>query len=52
MVKPKYFLGIEIGQNKQNIFLSQKKYTLDLLQETRLLGYEPKSIPINIEPKF
>ena len=30
----KYFLGIEVSQSDKGIFLSQRKYTLDLLQET------------------
>ena len=30
----KYFLGIELSRSKKVIFLSQKKYALDLLKET------------------
>ncbi|OMO93743.1 Reverse transcriptase, RNA-dependent DNA polymerase [Corchorus capsularis] len=30
----KYFLGIEVSRSKRVIFLSQRKYTLDLLEET------------------
>ena len=31
---PKYFLGIEIAYQKYSILLSQRKYALDLLEET------------------
>jgi hypothetical protein len=30
----KYFLGIEVSRSNKGIFLCQRKYTLDLLQET------------------
>ena len=30
----KYFLGIKVSQSNKGIFLSQRKYALDLLQET------------------
>ena len=34
----KYFLGIEVARSRHGIFLSQWKYILDLLKETRMLG--------------
>ena len=30
----KYFLGIEVSRSKKGMFLSQRKYVLDLLEET------------------
>ena len=38
MGKPEYFLEIELAHQKYVILLSRRKYTLDLLKETRLLG--------------
>jgi len=43
----KYFLGIEIARNPKGIVLSQRKYILDLLHETGMLGCRPASTPID-----
>jgi len=45
MERPKYFLGIEVAHQKHSVFLSQRKYALDLL-ETGLLGCKPVSTPM------
>ena len=42
----KYFLGIEVMRSKHEIFLSQRKYMLDLLSKTRKLGVKPCSSPM------
>ena len=42
----KYFLGIEVARSRQGIFLSQRKYILDLLAEVGLLECKPADIPI------
>ena len=42
----RYFLGVEIIRSKHGIFLSQRKYVLDLLFETGKLGAKPCSSPM------
>ncbi|GJV50027.1 putative RNA-directed DNA polymerase [Tanacetum coccineum] len=44
--KLKYFLGIEVLDENNCIFLSQRKYCLELLQEFGMLGCKPVSIPM------
>ena len=40
-----YFLGLEITKDYTGIFVNQRKYVLDLLTETGLLGSKPKATP-------
>ena len=42
----KYFLGIEVSRSSKGIFLSQRKYALDLLQETGMSRCQPINTPI------
>jgi len=49
--KLRYFLSIEVAQsNKYDIVISQRKYTLDILEETRLMN--SKSIDTLIDPNI
>ena len=42
----KYFLGIEFSRSKKGIFMSQRKYALDILQDSGLLGARPAEFPM------
>ena len=48
----KYFLGMEIARSKEGISLYQRKYTLDLLQDTGMLGAKPVSTPMDYTLKL
>ena len=48
----KYFLGIEVARSPQGMYLNQRKYILDLLSETGLLGAKPVSHPIEQNHKL
>nr|KYP71002.1 Copia protein [Cajanus cajan] len=37
----KYFLGIEVAQSKEGNMISQRKYSLDILEETGMINYRP-----------
>jgi hypothetical protein len=45
--KLKYFLGIEVARSPKGIALSQRKYTLDLLSDTGMLGCRAALTPID-----
>jgi Reverse transcriptase (RNA-dependent DNA polymerase) len=48
----RYFLGIEIARGAEGIVLSQRKYVLDLLTETGMLGCRPAVSPIDVKTKI
>ncbi|XP_021808918.1 uncharacterized protein LOC110752544 [Prunus avium] len=47
-----YFLGIEVARSKHGIFLSQRKYVLDLLTEIGMLDCKPVDTPIEQNHKL
>uniref|UniRef100_A0A2N9EWH5 Reverse transcriptase Ty1/copia-type domain-containing protein n=1 Tax=Fagus sylvatica TaxID=28930 RepID=A0A2N9EWH5_FAGSY len=48
----RYFLGIEVARSRHGIFLSQRKYVLDLLTETGMLACKPIDTPIEQNHKL
>ncbi|KAL6278328.1 hypothetical protein ACE6H2_021929 [Prunus campanulata] len=48
----KYFLGIEMAASGKGLFLNQRKYVLDLLQEFGMLESKPARTPLDSKLKL
>lgn len=42
-----YFLGLELARSSKGVFLCQRNYTLQLLEDTGFLASEPASLPMD-----
>ena len=47
-----YFLGIEVSQVKEGIFISQKKYTKSVLHKFKMMDCMSVAIPLAANEKF
>ena len=50
--KLKYFMGIEIAQSSFGVVLSQRKYALDILEETGMLDCKLVDTPMDPNVKL
>lgn len=48
----KYFLGLELVRSVNDLYVHQRKYILDLLQDTGLVGCKPAATPLPKGVKF
>lgn len=48
----KYYLGNEVLHTKAGLFLNQRKYALDLIQDVGLLEAKPLSIPMDTNKRL
>lgn len=48
----RYFLGLEIDKKFDGIFVSQRKYTIDLLKDYGMLDVKPLKLPMDIHIKL
>lgn len=48
----RYFLGMEVARSKKGIVVSQRRYILDLLEETGMSGCNPSDTPIEVKTKL
>ena len=52
MGQAKYFLGLELARSDKGLYVHQRKYVLDILNDTGLSGSKPVSTPLPRNCRF
>ncbi|GJY79554.1 ribonuclease H-like domain-containing protein [Tanacetum coccineum] len=47
-----YFLGISVTRDSSGLFLSQKKYAVEILEKAHMVNCNPSRTPVDIESKL
>nr|GEV89691.1 ribonuclease H-like domain-containing protein [Tanacetum cinerariifolium] len=47
-----YFLGISVMRDSSGMFLSQRKYAMEILERAHMVGCNPSRTPVDIESKL
>lgn len=48
----RYFLGMEVARYNKSIYITQRKYTLDILRESGMSGCKPIETPMDANTKL
>ncbi|CAM8884356.1 unnamed protein product [Rhodiola kirilowii] len=48
----KYFLGLEVARSPEGIFLNQRKYDVELLEEHNMIDCKPSKTPLELKHKL
>ncbi|XP_022865666.1 uncharacterized protein LOC111385506, partial [Olea europaea var. sylvestris] len=47
-----YFLGLEVKQGEDEVFISQRKYAIDLLKKFNMVNCKAVATPMNVNEKL
>jgi hypothetical protein len=47
-----YFLGVSVTRDSTGMFLSQRKYAMEILERAHMVGCNPSRTPVDTESKL